>query len=78
MATETQKALATTSIIGSLILIHRQYFPLMLQNRFGNLVYDEDTGQYTQGIYRTVWDGLRLLLTDRSKLQDYFYDTSTL
>lgn len=52
MATETQKAAITTSFMGAAILMHRQYFPLMLQERFGEQVWDPDTQQWTGGVYR--------------------------
>lgn len=43
MATETQKAAITTGWVGSAILTHRQYLPLMLQDRlFGEMVWDMD------------------------------------
>jgi len=43
VATETQKAAISTSILGAATLVHRQYLPLQLQDRFGKTVYDMDT-----------------------------------
>ena len=43
VATTTQKAAITSTFIGSCILMHRQYLPLMLQERFGKTYYDLDT-----------------------------------
>lgn len=53
MATETQKAAITTNFLGAAVLTHRQYLPLMLTERFGEMVWDMDTQQYTGGIART-------------------------
>lgn len=58
MQTATQKAQLNTSFLGSLLLIHRQYFPLMLQERFGEIVYDLDTQQISGGIYRAFGAGM--------------------
>lgn len=54
MATEQQKAAITTQWYGNAILIHRQYLPLMLQDRFGYNLYDEDTQQFNGGQFRTA------------------------
>nr|DAU12146.1 MAG TPA: hypothetical protein [Caudoviricetes sp.] len=43
MPTETQRAAVTQSWIGSFILIHRQFLPMIIQERFGERVYDYDT-----------------------------------
>lgn len=53
MATETQKAAITTNFLGAAVLTHRQYLPLMLTERFGEMTWDMDTQQYTGGIFRT-------------------------
>lgn len=62
MATETQKAAITTNILGAATLTHRQYFPLLLQERFGHTVYDYDTQEYTGGIFRTGVNAAKLSL----------------
>lgn len=62
MATETQKAAITTNILGAATLTHRQYFPLLLQERFGHTVYDYDTQEYTGGIFRTGLNAAKLSL----------------
>lgn len=54
MATEEQKALISRGIIGSLLLIHRQYLPLMIQERTGHTVYDYDTQQMKNGQFRRL------------------------
>lgn len=87
MATETQKAAITTGWIGAAILTHRQYLPLMLQDRlFGEMVWDMDTQQYQGGVFRTgalfllcMWDGIRAgsLAQGRSTYDKYFNDNST-
>lgn len=53
MMTPTQKAQITTTIIGSYAMIHRQYAPLMMAERFGNTVYDLNTQQMDGGIFRS-------------------------
>lgn len=58
MMTETQKAQITTNFIGQLMLIHRQYAPLLLAERFGDMVYDEDTQQMAGGIFKSGTKGL--------------------
>ena len=54
MATQEQKAAITSNFLGALLLIHRQYLPLMIQERAGATVYDYDTHQYKNGQFRTV------------------------
>lgn len=49
MATKTQKAAVTQGIIGAMILVHRQYLPLMLQERFSKEVYDYDMAMMKNG-----------------------------
>ena len=51
MATETQKAAITTNFFGAAVLTHRQYLPLMIQQRFLPMIYDFDIQMYTQGQY---------------------------
>lgn len=60
MATETQKAAITTNVLGAAVLTHRQYFPLLLQERFGHTIYDYDTQEYTGGIFRTGANAAKL------------------
>lgn len=56
MATPLQRAAVSQSIIGALILIHKQYLPLILQRYFGKRVYDYDTHQYKNGLFRTFFN----------------------
>lgn len=56
MATPLQRAAVSQSIIGALILIHKQYLPLILQRYFGKRVYDYDTHQYKNGVFRTFFN----------------------
>ena len=49
MATKTQKAAITQSVLGAMVLVHRQYLPLMLQERFGKEVYDYDMAMMKNG-----------------------------
>lgn len=70
MATPTQKAAFSSQIIGSLILIHRQYLPLMLQQRYGHTTYDMDTEEYNGGVFRSVWKLISMpILKDGINLQ---------
>lgn len=54
MQTELQKSAMTQSIIGNMIMIHRQYLPVMLSKHFGKMVYDYDLQQYKGGEFRTL------------------------
>lgn len=58
MATAAQKAAITQSWVGALILIHRQYLPLMLQERFSDPVYDYDMEMYKNGQFKIFRDFL--------------------
>ena len=62
MATEEQKSLISRGIIGSFILIHRQYLPLMVQERVGNTIYDYDTQQMKNGQFRRLANFVQSLL----------------
>lgn len=52
--TSTQKAAISTSFIGSCILMHRQYLPLMIQERFQKADYNLDTQEYEAGAFRVL------------------------
>lgn len=54
MATNEQKAAITQNAIGALALIHRQYLPLTIQERFGEAVYDYDTQMYKNGHFKQL------------------------
>ena len=56
MATDLQRAAITQSIVGALVLIHKQYLPLIVQRYFGKRVYDYDTHQYKNGVFRTLFE----------------------
>lgn len=47
----TQKAAISTSFLGACVLMHRQYLPLMLQERFQKLSYNMDTQEYEGGAF---------------------------
>lgn len=74
MATETQKAAITTNFFGAAVLTHRQYLPLMIQQRFLPMVYDFDMQMYTQGQYiigaqffkNVIWQASRELFRTMS------------
>lgn len=61
MATVLQKAGAQRSWLGAFFFIHRQYLPLMIQERWGNTVWDNDTQQYKNGLNRVVLKYLQAL-----------------
>lgn len=54
MPTEQQKSAAAATTIGALVLQHRQFLPLMLQNRFADMTYDRDTQTWQNGLFRTA------------------------
>lgn len=71
MATARQRSQWQTTIIGAAILRHRQYLPLMFQDRYGELTYDYNTRQYTGGIFRSLYKLLCFpLLRDGINLQE--------
>ena len=57
--TDTQKAAITTTFIGSCILMHRQFLPLMIQKMFYKPTYNMDTQEWTEG---TLWCVGKLLV----------------
>lgn len=54
--TPAQKSFITFNYAGALIMMHRQYFPVMIQQRFGATVYDFDTQAYQTGVFRALLD----------------------
>ena len=66
--TATQKAAITTSFIGSCILMHRQYLPMMIQERFQKGQYNLDTQEYELGVFRAVGSLLLAPLIDARKI----------
>lgn len=56
MLTPNQKAWFMTTWYGSLIMMHRQYLPQMIQERLSQRVWDMDTQEYTYGVYRMLFD----------------------
>jgi len=56
--TEEQKSQISTNFLGACVIMHRQYLPLMLQERYGPTVWDNDTRQYNQGQFRSVGTAL--------------------
>lgn len=88
MATETQKAAMTTNFFGAAVLTHRQYLPLMIQQRFLPQVWDFDMQMYIQGQYivdyqflkNVVWgtikDGFKIS-TFKELYDNFTHDTSS-
>lgn len=56
--TPAQKSWMSTTWWGALIMMHRQYMPVMIQERLGELKYDLDTQEYTYGSFRMIVDML--------------------
>lgn len=52
--TPAQKSFISFNYAGALIMMHRQYFPVMIQQRFGDTVYDFDTQAYQTGVFRAI------------------------
>lgn len=63
MATEEQKGMITQNIIGSLVLIHRQYLPLQWIESFAEPVYDMDMETYKGGRFHVMYKYLKELAT---------------
>ena len=61
MATEEQKGMITQNIIGSLVLIHRQYLPLQWIESFGAPVYDMDMQTYKGGRFHVMYKYIKEL-----------------
>lgn len=61
VATGLQRASIQQSWIGMFMMIHRQYLPLMLQERWGQNVYDYDMQEYKGGTFRITLQYLREL-----------------
>lgn len=62
MATAIQKANFSRTWIGTFVVMHRQYLPLMLQERYGGTVWDNDAKWYKNGVHRNVFMYLAELL----------------
>lgn len=62
VATGLQRAAIQNSWIGMIIMIHRQFLPLMLQERYGDRVYDYDTQEYKNGQFRVMFKYLSELM----------------
>ena len=62
VATGLQRAAIQNSWIGMIIMIHRQFLPLMLQERYGDRVYDYDTQEYKNGQFRVLFKYLSELM----------------
>ena len=56
--TPAQKSWMSTTWWGALVLMHRTYMPVMIQERLGELKYDVDTQEYTYGSFRMIIDML--------------------
>lgn len=67
MATEEQKGMITQSILGSLILIHRQYLPLQWVESFAAPVYDMDMQTYKGGRFHVMYKYIKELAMQSTK-----------
>lgn len=61
VCTGLQRAAVQRSWIGMFLMIHRQYLPLMLHERWGQRIYDYDTQEYTHGQFRMFYQYLKEL-----------------
>lgn len=61
VATGLQRAAIQQSWIGMFMMIHRQYLPLMMYERWGDRVYDYDTQEYKNSTFKTVFKYLKEL-----------------
>lgn len=61
VATGVQRAAIQQTWYGMFIMIHRQFLPLMLNERWGNRVYDYDTEEYKYGQFKIMWKYLKEL-----------------
>lgn len=63
MQTSTQKAAITQNALGGLVLMHRQYVPVMLQERMGMSTWDYDTQQMNGGVYRCAFGSAKAFIS---------------
>uniref|UniRef100_A0AAU8B835 Uncharacterized protein n=1 Tax=Dulem virus 42 TaxID=3145760 RepID=A0AAU8B835_9CAUD len=56
MATQLQKNVASSNIVGALVQMHRQFLPLTIQESLGQTVYDYDTQRYKNGQFRVLFN----------------------
>ena len=59
MQTSIQKSAITQNALGGLVMMHRQYLPVMLQERMGMSTWDYDTQQMNGGVYRSAFGAAR-------------------
>lgn len=65
MQTSTQKSAITQNALGAFVMMHRQYLPTMLQERWSHETWDYDTQQMSGGIFRSAlrWGTTRDLIS---------------
>lgn len=63
MQTATQKSAIVQNALGGLVLMHRQYVPVMLQERMGERTWDYDTQQMNGGVYRCAAGSARAFIS---------------
>lgn len=68
MATTLQKNILTQNIIGALVLMHRQFLTLQLQEGFAKASYDYDMREYKNGQFREMFDMLFQLAKENALL----------
>lgn len=56
MQTQTQKSAMTANFLGACVLQHRQYLPVMLQERWGDASWNMETQQMNGGIFKSILD----------------------
>lgn len=56
MMSETQKSAITANVVGAFVLMHRQYLPVMLQERYAKAQWDNSMQQMNGGVFRALTD----------------------
>lgn len=56
MMSETQKSAVTANALGAFVLMHRQYLPVMLQERFAKAQWDNSMQEMNGGVFRALTD----------------------
>lgn len=63
MQTSIQKSAITQNALGGLVMMHRQYLPVMLQERMGMSSWDYDTQQMNGGVYRCAFGSAKAFVS---------------
>lgn len=70
--TPLQKAQFTVNAFGGLVMMHRQYIPVVLSERFTlEYQYDPNLNRYREAVTRSVWRYISAVHSDRKELGLY-------